>query len=131
MFYCCCRLLFPLARPPPRLCFLCAFFLCLLESELFSFAAFLSTCLLPLDLPTMVNMSRRIIYKHNVYEYTCSHSFSFVCLYNKTTILNLAMFDCEITRVTFIDSGMAAQLRGIINEFIVLDARIIQILLNS
>ena len=56
-----CRLLLPLARPPPRLCLLCAFFLCLLESELFSFAAFLSTCLLPFDLPTMVNLSRRMI----------------------------------------------------------------------
>jgi hypothetical protein len=40
--------------------------LCLLESELFSFAAFLSACLLPLDLPTMVNVSRRITYKHIV-----------------------------------------------------------------
>jgi hypothetical protein len=38
--------------------------LCLLESELFSFAAFLSTCLLPLDLPTMVIMVRKIIYKY-------------------------------------------------------------------
>jgi hypothetical protein len=64
LFYHCCRLLFPLAPPPPRLCLLCAFFLCLLESELFSFAAFLSTCLLPLDLPTMVTMFRKIIYKY-------------------------------------------------------------------
>jgi hypothetical protein len=63
-FYYCCCLLFPLAPPPPRLCLLCAFFLCLLESELFSFAAFLSTCLLPLDLPTMVIMFRKIIYKY-------------------------------------------------------------------
>lgn len=59
-----CRLLFPLARPPPRLCFLCAFFLCLLESELFFFAAFLSTCLLPLDLPANANTSRKSIYKY-------------------------------------------------------------------
>jgi tryptophan synthase beta subunit len=36
----------------------------LLESELFSFAAFLSTCLLPLDFPTMVNVFRKIIYKY-------------------------------------------------------------------
>lgn len=55
---------FPLARPPPRLCFLCAFFLCLLESELFFFAAFLSTCLLPLDLPANANTSRKSIYKY-------------------------------------------------------------------
>jgi hypothetical protein len=36
----------------------------LLESELFSFAAFLSTCLLLLDFPTMVIMVRKIIYKY-------------------------------------------------------------------
>ena len=59
-----CRLLFPLACPPLRIRLLCAFFLCLLESELFSFAAFLSTCLLPLDLPTMIMLLRKIIYKY-------------------------------------------------------------------
>jgi hypothetical protein len=46
-------LLLPLACPPPK--FLLAFtnFLLRLESVLFSLAAFLSICLLPLDLPTI------------------------------------------------------------------------------
>ena len=45
--------LLPLACPPPKFLLAFANFLLRLESVLFSFAAFLSTCLLPLDLPTI------------------------------------------------------------------------------
>ena len=90
--YCCCRLLFPLALPPPRLCLLCAFFLCLLASELLSFAAFLSTCLLPLDLPTTVNVYRKIIYKHITYNTLAEYSQSFGRTKEKGHSFNLLMF---------------------------------------
>jgi hypothetical protein len=46
-------LLLPRDCPPPRLLLAFTIFLLRLESVLFSFAAFLSNCLLPLDLPTI------------------------------------------------------------------------------
>src|ERR687886_2070125 len=47
-----CFLLLPLDWPPPRLFLIFAIRLFLLESLLFSLAAFLFTCLLPFDFPT-------------------------------------------------------------------------------
>jgi hypothetical protein len=47
-----CFLLLPLDWPPPKLFLIFAILLFLLESLLFSLAAFLFTCLLPFDFPT-------------------------------------------------------------------------------
>ena len=64
-------LLLPRDCPPPKFFIAFTIFLLRLESVLFSLAAFLSNCLFPLDLPTILRIQCGL---HHIYEKPCRHA---------------------------------------------------------